>query len=183
MERVNPLKRIRTNQGISLDRFSKQFGISRQLIINNENGTYANPSPALLAALAEFVPDEINDPSLLREYHLWQRDTRRANYGVLIEPVPKDLSGHVLHPVVRWAEYSGIPYNRISKLYCIHQGLMDRLKNQPNLMNYLPSAFTDALIDSGYKMETVDELESRFQTYKHNPRCKVVSGQVSKSGS
>jgi hypothetical protein len=38
----------------------------------------------------------------------------------------------------------------------------------------LPPAFTDALIDSGYSFEIIDELESRFQAYKHNARCKVV---------
>lgn len=182
MERVNPLKRIRTSQGISLARFSKQFELSRTVIVNNENGCYANPSPAYLSALEQFAPDEVNDPSLLREYHLWQRETRVLNYGVLAEPLPlldTDYAGNSLsHPVVDWASFSNIPYNRISKLYCVHQGIMDRLKNQSNLMSTLPIAFTDALIDSGYKIRTVDELESRFQSYKQNERTKVTASKV-----
>jgi hypothetical protein len=160
---------------MSLDRFSKQFGVSRTLVVNNENGIYANPSPVIIDAFEQL---DRWDESVLREYHLWQRETRRRNYGVLAVPLPSisseqsDLTNG--HPVVAWASYSNIPYNRISKLYCVHQGLMDRLKNQPNLMSYLPPAFTDALIDSGYSFEIIDELESRFQAYKHNARCKVV---------
>jgi transcriptional regulator with XRE-family HTH domain len=175
MERVNPLKRIRKNLNYSLDRLSNEHGISRQLIINNENGQYANPSPALLAALD--IDTQVEERRILAEYHLWQKETRVNNFGVLVNPLPLIYAGNpgVAHPVVNWAEHSNIPYTRIAKLYCVHQGLMDRLKNQPNLMNYLPTAFTDALIDSGYSFDLVNELESRFQAYKHNIRCKVLS--------
>ncbi len=173
MERVNPLKAIRLSTGYSLDRFSKQFDVSRTLIVNNENGTYANPSPVMLEALSQFAPEVLTE-RFIYEYHDWQRETRRSNYGVLVEPLPSVIR-NMGHPVVDWASYSNIPYNRISKLYCVHQGLMDRLKNQSNLMTYLPPPLTDALIDSGYSLKTIDELESRFQAYKHNARCKVVS--------
>lgn len=173
MEHVNPLRRIRLASHYSQERLSLEYYMSRQLIVNNENGQYTKPSPALLQALLQLDP-EVNEYQLIAEYQDWQKETRRKNYGILLPDLP--LSWHAWqHPVVRWAEVSNVAYTKISRLLCIHQGLMNRLKNQAFLMTSLPTSFTDALIDSGYSFQFTTELESRFQAYKHNEREKVVA--------
>jgi transcriptional regulator with XRE-family HTH domain len=174
---VNPLKQLRLNKGYSIERLAAYVHISRQTIINNEAGQYENPSPAYLSALEILYHDDDYNFSdrygeILSDYHKFQHYTRQQNYGQLCEPLPTYLPNQLLtHPVVYWAQVSQIPYTRISKLYCLHQGLMDRLKNQHHLMNYLPTAFTDALLESGYQSTTITELEMRFQTFKETLRA------------
>lgn len=180
MEPVNPLKRIRINARYPIDRMSKEFGLSRQAIMNNEAAQYEQPSETyinILKQIKDFSDLEVNE--LYTEYKKFQLAMRQYNYGVLCEPLPVGYSNVLRgdmfnaatenskrHPVVDWCEVSNIPYTRLSKLYCLHQGLMDRLKNQHNLMNYLPTMFTSALLDSGYQQSTITELETRFQLFK-----------------
>jgi hypothetical protein len=152
--------------------------MSRQLIVNNENGQYTKPSPALLTALLQLA-NETNEYELISEYKDWQREIRRLNFGVLVHPFPSNWDP-TTHPVVHWAAVSNVPYTRISRLYCVHQALMDRLKNKPFLMTSLPTTFTGALIDSGYPHPLVLDLESKFQVFKHNERCKLDSKGYSK---
>lgn len=173
MEKVNPLKRIRLNQHYSIDRLSSEYSISRQLIINNEAGQYHLPSPALLAALKDLT--DFDTTEVMSDYRNYQTHIRKANYGKLCTPLPIPSSNSRTHPVVHWANASNIPYTRISKLFCVHQGLMDRLKNQPNLMNYLPSDFTHALLESGYSRDLIGELELRFRDFKDAQRQLVSS--------
>ncbi|HET7713274.1 MAG TPA: hypothetical protein VFK94_02295 [Patescibacteria group bacterium] len=185
MENVNPLKVLRKDLGYSIDRLASTAHISRQVIMNNEAGQYETPSPALISALDILYEEKYGEnllhakPHFIKDYHLWQTNTRRSNYGVLVEPLPEmqytaPLLDSPTHPVVYWASVSNIPYTRISKLFCVHQGLMDRLKNRHYLMNHLPTAFVDALLEAGYRSATLVELEQYFQAFKLAERSKYL---------
>jgi transcriptional regulator with XRE-family HTH domain len=183
-ELVNPLKKIRLENRLTIDAVALRSEISRSAIIRNEQACYEQPSPNLLAHYVErydLTTRDVND--LLYEYREFQRLTRQANYGRLSEGWLTDLTknyagfataGPPENPCTTWRETSNLSKIKISTLYCIHPVITSRIEKQPFLVsNDLPKQYLDALLEAGYSRAGINSLNSLFKSHRKFLRAQL----------
>lgn len=168
---MNPLKQLRLSERLTLEDLSLLAGVSRLLIIRNEQGCYRSPSPKLLNCL--IVTDSFDfhynsSADLIDLYESFQTETRKFNFGKLTIPHVFTINSDFnFNPVTQWRESSGLSKSQISTLFCIHPAVVSRIENQPHLVPHsLPKEFTDALLDAGYSKNLLDLLNESFAAYR-----------------
>jgi transcriptional regulator with XRE-family HTH domain len=163
----SPLKDLRERSGLTLERVASQTGLSKQFIINSEQAVYVDPPELLL----RFYEEEE-----LPEYYEFQRETRKFNYGRLIEPWTFWREDH--HPFIHWRECSGINSARaICKIFCVHPAVMHKFEHAT--METVPDQLIAALLESGYKNDTLNELAEAYRDYKLDRRKEVTYVELS----
>lgn len=169
----NPLREIRLSLGLSLDRLAREARVSRQLIIRAEQAVYSDPPPRLLKTLLWLDVDEYSDAeSVIAQYHAFQVQTRKLNYGALIPNFNfKNLVPPGQHPFVVWRVRSGVKA-RIgpAKFFCVHPALLHKFEVQPHLVVTPPSELMLALAQSGYTKEFLASFAKAYDDYKNRRR-------------
>lgn len=166
----NPLRLLREAAGETVSSMAELAGVTTQLVIWNEQGVYASPSPRYLQQLLEYSPagDYHTSPdALTRDYYAFQKLTRESNYGKLLEP--HDWSDYPWrhHPFVAWRKASGLDSRvAISKLYCVAPSLIFKFEKQPERCKTPPGELRQALLDSGYRADTLDALAIAYEEHR-----------------
>lgn len=159
----NPLKELRGAAGLTMERVCRGTQVSKQYLIKQEQGCYNEPSEVLLDFYSGYSELDVNE--VKQRYYAFQRSVRKANYGRLIEPWKFIVD---YHPFINWYTLSGIPSaSSVCRIFCLHPSVMHRFFNRSNLINEVPSQLTAALLESGYKPETLQALQDAFTDFKH----------------
>jgi len=157
----SPLKELREERNLTLERVERLTQLSKQYIIKAEQCVYTEPSQVLL----DFY--EVGVGEVEAAYYAYQRSTRIANYGRLIEPWAFN-SGRQ-HPFTQWRMLSGqISASGICKYYCIHPAILHKFEKE--IMSEVPEVILKALLESGYKPETLSKLEEGYKRFKQTLR-------------
>lgn len=166
----NPLREARERLNLTIDQVAFRASVSKQFIIKAEQAVYTDPSETLISyysALIDLDVVEINS-----RYYTFQRETRKANYGRLIEPW-KFLSA--THPFISWRELSGVGSAAgICKLFCVHPAVLNKFEKRSFLLSGVPEQLTVALLESGYKPETLDALEKSYRDFKLQRKIELL---------
>jgi transcriptional regulator with XRE-family HTH domain len=170
----NPLKETRERLNLTIDQVAYRASLSKQFIIKAEQGVYSDPSETLMAYYGSLT--DLDVIVIQQQYYAFQRETRKANYGRLIEPWTFTLTSENDHPFISWRELSGVGSAAgICKLFCVHPAVLNKFEKRSYLLAGCPEQLTAALLESGYKPETLDALESAYVQYKIlNGRIEVV---------
>lgn len=171
----NPLKKIRTSLDLTIDQVAYRAGVSKQFIIKSEQAVYTEPSASLVAFYGELV--DLDVVEIEQEYYLFQRETRRANYGRLIEPWAFTAAlGEVGHPFINWRMLSGVSSAAgLCKLFCVHPAVLNKFENRSYLIAGVPEGLVSALLEAGYSANTLDALEKAYRDFKLNEPLEVIS--------
>lgn len=176
---VNPLKVIREYLQMSMDDLAECAGVNHNNVVRNEQGCYSNPSPKLLDFL--LANSDYDRATLLEEYRAFQSFTRRSNFGVLSETFLRDVATQPdwLNPCRVWRENAGLSKARFGKLFCIHPAIVSRLENEPYLIGSLPGQYKEAMLDSGYPLWELLQLEKKYLLFKAYEVSKISSRNLS----
>jgi hypothetical protein len=179
---INPIKRLRELESLSLNEVIDRADISRGLLIRAEMGTFEEIPPKLLDFFVEY--HGYSQLQIAEDYKRFVTATRIQNFGKLTSTLPPSYSPVDLdlkflpvesfnylgpamrHPFVQWRLYSGLTKQLdICRFFCVHQG---HLSNYELKSNYLktPAQLLTALLVSGYASSVLSELEIRYQAYR-----------------
>lgn len=159
----NPIREVREQRGMSLDRFSTMLGINLQAVYLNECGVY----PHILPVIRKWMEQEGYDVrSFDEQYFLFQEHTRIQNgtvYGAgdIAPPEPGDE-----HPFTAFREELGVSRMGFSKDMCIHPAFLYKLERGE--AHGLSSQCKSAMLDAGFTMALVNELDARCREYAAN---------------
>jgi DNA-binding XRE family transcriptional regulator len=158
----NPLKQLRERLNLTLDQVAYRASISKQFIIKAEQAVYTDPSETLLAFYSALI--DLDAVEVTQQYYRFQRETRKANYGRLIEPWTFKVENH---PFISWRQLSGVSSAAgICKLYCVHPAVLNKFENRSYLLAGTPEQLVVALMESGYSPETLAALEEAYIRFK-----------------
>ena len=188
---INPLKTLRKSSGLTIEQVCYQTGLSKSLVIKQEQGTYNEISRTLLAFYKDVCPTDFSVVEVEVHYRQWQRKTRTNNFGMLsphfpladyLADLPVDTSSHLpvgvaigtrkgepyYHPFEYWrlTSASSPNVNQISKAFCVQQAILFKFENQPHLVNSVPEPLFYALLQAGYQRSTLEALETAYGEYK-----------------
>lgn len=159
----SPLRRLREEASLTIDKVAHRTGLSKQYIIKAEQACYAEPSDALLRFY------ETNFKDVAKEYYTFQREVRKQNFGKLIEPWHFHLGELEDHPFINWRVCSGVgSRDAISRFYCVHPAIM--YKFEMCKITTVPEHLVTALLESGYDAVTLTKLEEAYQAYLQQRR-------------
>jgi len=174
----NPLKVLRKRAGRTIDQVAARAEVSRQFVIRSEQGVYSEPPASLLGFYSSIL--DVSVAQVTNDYFNFQRATRQANYGRLIEPWAFTAVGAVgEHPFTRWRLMSGISSAAgVCKLFCVHPASLNKFEKHPEQCAVVPDQLAKALLESGYKASTLADLESAYLEHKRKMRqlVEVVLG-------
>lgn len=195
---LNPLKVERKRLGLTIDSLCYRASVSKSLVIKNEQGTYPEPSPTILAYFTNEDPD-FDSAECRASYRAWQRDKREQSYGLLNPhfdlraylrglPVGDDIGKSqngtepYPHPFEWWRLRTVLQpnLNKISKGFCLQQALLFKFEQQAYLVNSVPEPITHALIEAGYDRRVLMDLEVAYSEWKQYIRN--LSLKVDRSG-
>lgn len=164
---TNPVKQYRHYLGLSINELELRSGVHRQVIIRAEQGCFNVIPPRLYTFLVGILGE--GQPSLADNYKHWIHQKRISSYGTLPNALPP--FNPTKHPFVLWRESGrnefGRPLNRteICKLFCVHPSTLTRFETNL-MMQTIPEQLREALLQSGYKSELIDELSIQYKRYR-----------------
>lgn len=133
-----------------------------------EQGVYSRVPPSLARPItqSEFITQDnyvLSDEDSLHEcYQAWVRQTRKQNYGCLTESLPDFKAG--VSPLVHWRMLSGVESQMgLCSLLCVHPSPIREIER--GTQRKLPIQLVEALIDSGYDDDTIQQLAVRQERY------------------
>lgn len=165
---LNPIREFRQAQGLSVADLAQRAGVTPLAVHRAEQGVFAQVPPRLVYPLleAELITEEgyiLSDEDSLNEcYKAWVRKTRRANYGCLTESLPPFKPG--VSPLVHWRMLSGVESQMgLCSLLCVHPSPIR--ETELGKQRKLPNQLVEALLDSGYDDDTIQQLAYRQERY------------------
>lgn len=158
---VNPIKQAREDRNYLLKQFSRQIGVTSQLLYLVERGCYNSIPIKVLNFFEESL--DVDPSSLEREYRRYQCYCRQV-FG---ESVRWDLWSEL--PVGECSPFeelrNALDVSRVgfAKRMCLQPGLLYRLENAQ--MKTLPKHFTWAFRDAYLSDVLVGELDERVSEW------------------
>lgn len=178
----NPIRKVRTQLGKTLEEFSTLCGVHLQALYLNEQGVY----PHILPAVARFIEEELelNVEEYQLDYLVFQRN-KRAEFGALHDLTYYDVArlgepDLSRHPVVLFRgslqdDRSGKGISRMAfcKGLCIQPSLIYNL--ECGRAAHLGDQTVEALQQAGLPSTVIDELNTRSEEFRarHNLRVKA----------
>jgi hypothetical protein len=141
----NPVKSYRQQMGYSINELSEQSGISRSVIIRAEQGCYAA------------IPYRLHS-------YLVSREKRHLSYGKLPRRLPAFYAG--IHPFIHWRDQVNLRRIEVAKYFCVHLSTLARFENNI-AQQTVPDQLIEALLDSGYSIELIEDLKTRYTLYRN----------------
>jgi transcriptional regulator with XRE-family HTH domain len=164
----NPFKDLREELGLTLEVLAAKTGLSKQALIRNEQGTYAQPLPALLSFVCNNYG--VKEHDFTRAYEDFQERTRRANTGIFGPVLPNPIEYQVYddcelqHPfrTLRGA------YNpsEVSKALCIPQATLNYFEHKPRSQKTVPKALLEVLAYIGYSYTELNYFMDAYTNYR-----------------
>lgn len=158
----SPLKTLREECDLTIERVAARTDLSKQFIIKAEQAVYQE----LPERLVSFYAGEtsVNYVELAADYAEFQREVRLGNFGRLIEPWTFQFA---THPFKHWREMSGVgSLSGLCRMFCVHPAVMSKFENQTYLLNAVPAQLVTALLESGYSEETLRALQLAYDGYR-----------------
>lgn len=184
---INPIKRLRELESLSLNGVIEGADISRGLLVRTEMGTFEEIPPKLLDYFTQYHGYDARQ--IQNDYKRFVRSTRTQHYGKLTPELPPSYSpvdtnltflpddvitqnykdsreAQIRHPFVQWRLFSGITKQLdICRFFCVHQGHLSNYELKGNYVN-TPIQLVTALLESGYARTVLEELEVRYYLYR-----------------
>lgn len=166
----SPLKSLREDCDLTLEKVAAKTGLSKQFIIKAEQAVYQEPPDSLLEFYVRLT--YVDTSEVRSAYYVFQRETRKFNYGRLIEPWNFVSSEH---PFRNWRVLSGMDsLSGLCRDFCVHPAVMSKFENQSYLLARIPEQLVAALLESGYRATTIAALEEAYSEFKERLRKGVT---------
>lgn len=167
-ETPNPLKLFRERLGKTLEETAALAEVSKHFVIRSEQGVYTEPPETLV----DFYKEYFDFDDIKADYYRYQRNTRIANYGKLLEPW--NFNAPVgKHPFIHWRQLSGMHSQAgVCKYFCVHPAVVSKFEKG---LGNIPEQLLAALLESGYSVDTLNLLEKAYLAFKSGKVLEVVN--------
>lgn len=165
---MNPIKRVRQTNGLSIDKLAKEIGVHSQALYLLECGVYPTILPVVLTYFVNRL--DCTQDVLETGYRDW---VKRQRY-FLREKLDIDkvafwkIPTFSMHPFA-WFRKSldSIPEAQsrmgFSKTFLVHPASLYSLEK--GITKGLPGQLREALLDTGFTVDEIDELDYRCREF------------------
>ncbi len=164
----NPFKGLREELGYTLEVMAAKTSLSKQALIRCEQGTYAQPLPALLDYYVNnFGADRYE---FSREYEDFQKRTRASNFKLFGDELPSLVdyevySGNQIQHPFRQLRGSINP-TEVAKALCIPQATITYFEQKPRRQKSVPKVINNVLEEIGYSRTQVQAFNDAYVLYR-----------------
>lgn len=181
---ISNFKQLRLQHSLSLEDLSRLSYISKNALVRAEQGTYANPMPALLTYWLRRLPN-LSELELLDGYEDFQLNqrARHPNYFgptlLAVDPTEslhpfRQLRRQHISPVDKLLLPVGV--DEVSRALCLPIDTLRYWEKKWRLQQSVPKLVQEVLSQIGYPRSEIRELSSRYRVWREsNNVVKVAS--------
>lgn len=168
---VNPLLEYRLAQNWSLDRISREIGVSPSTVIRTEQGCYGDIPPAIL----RFISSYFLSPNAVRDQYLRYQTSKRStirDHNYMVREFSRSLKSScnadwTINPFLVFREEILRYKSRLAfcKDYCLHPSTVKRIED--GIAEEIPVSIISALEEVHLNSTSILTLINLYNSWRH----------------